>query len=68
MHIYSILINKILFLIYSDMSKDSENFLNLEDPFIILNLDPKSDLKSIRERYFFLSSVFHPDKQSKENY
>ena len=39
-----------------------------ENPYELLNLPMNADPKKIKERYYALSKVFHPDKQSSEMY
>ena len=39
-----------------------------ENPYELLNLPLNADPKKIKERYYSLSKVFHPDKQSVEMY
>lgn len=40
----------------------------IEHPYELLNLPLNADPKKIKERYYSLSKVFHPDKQSFEMY
>ena len=39
-----------------------------ENPYELLNLPINADPKKIKERYYQLSKVFHPDKQPTEMY
>jgi len=40
----------------------SEAESNELDPYILLNVPIDADFKAIKDRYFLLSRVFHPDK------
>jgi len=39
-----------------------------EDAYSILNLSKNASMQEIRERYYILSKIFHPDKQSANLY
>lgn len=38
------------------------------DPYELLNVSPEASFKEVKERYFQLSRVFHPDKQAAHLY
>lgn len=41
-------------------------FLDLEDPFEILNISNNCSSSELKDRYYNLSKAFHPDKQPQE--
>lgn len=36
--------------------------LTLADPYLVLKIEPKSDLKTVKEAFRKLSKLYHPDK------
>lgn len=40
----------------------SESESNELDPYTLLNVPIDADFKAIKDKYFMLSRVFHPDK------
>ena len=42
------------------------SFLDIHDPFEILNINRNSDQKTIKDTFHNLSKAFHPDKHNKE--
>ena len=39
----------------------------MEDPYQVLNLDPKSSIDEVNKAYFYIAKIYHPNKGGSES-